>query len=231
MKGALDQLKDAFVKGRFSLLLLTLVIIFFALPLLSVEQKVLDKLLNGFGILVMVSCLRAVIESRGFLAFIVALGVLNVIFSGMDVIDPLTRKPLVILALSIRLLYFGLVFLSIMRHVLDRTRVTSDKICGAISAYFLIGIIWALVYGLFYVVDPNSFSIPDRLLTDQAWGLWTMYFSFVSLTTLGYGDITPLTPAAQTYAYLEAACGQIFLTVLIARLVALHIMHGSDTDQ
>ena len=218
------------MKGRFSLLLLTLVFMFFALPLLSVEQRVLDKLLSGFGILVLISCMRAVIESRGLLIFIVALGVLNIIFSGIDVIDPLTHKPLVIVELSIRLLYFGMVFMSIMRHVLNRTKVTTDKICGAISAYFLIGIIWALVYGLFYVIDPNSFSIPDRLLTEQAWGLWTLYFSFVSLTTLGYGDITPLTPAAQTYAYLEAACGQIFLTVLIARLVALHIIHENNKD-
>lgn len=225
MKRTLIQLKEAFVKGRFSLLLLTLAVMFFILPLVSAERKILDKLLNGFSILVLISCMRAVIESRRLLIFIVSLGVLNIIFSGFDAIDPFEHQPLVIVDLSIRLLYFGLVFLSIIRHVLNRTRVTTDKIFGAISAYFLLGIIWALIYGLFYVIDPNSFSIPDRLLTEQTWGLWTLYFSFVSLTTLGYGDITPLTPAAQTYAYLEAACGQIFLTVLIARLVALHIIH------
>ncbi len=228
---ALDQFKEAFVKGRFSLLLLTLAVMFFVLPLVSAEQRVLDKLLSGFGILVLISCMRAVVESRGLLIFIVSLGLLNIIFSGIDVIDPLTHKPLVIVELSVRLLYFGLVFLSIMRHVLTHTKVTTDTICGAISAYFLIGLIWALVYGLFYVVDPNSFFIPDRLLTEQVWGTWTLYFSFVSLTTLGYGDITPLTPAAQTYAYLEAACGQIFLTVLIARLVALQIIHDRKADQ
>lgn len=204
---------------------------FFVLPLVSAEQRILDKLLNGFSILVVISCMRAVIVNRGMLIFIVSLGLLNVVFSGIDYFDPLQHKPAVVLELSLRLLYYGLVFLSIMRHVLRREKITTDTICGAVSAYLLLGIIWALIYALFYLGNPDSFSLPVEMVSEQAWGIWTLYFSFVSLTTLGYGDITPLTPAVQTYAYLEAACGQIFLTVLIARLVALHIIHDNKSDQ
>jgi voltage-gated potassium channel len=231
LKHALNQFKDAFVKGRFSLLLLTLAVMFFVLPLVSSEQIIIDKLLTGFGIVVVISCLRAVIVTRGMLVFIISLCLLNVVFSGMDYIDPFQHKPAVVLELSLRLLYYGIVFLAIMRHVLRSKKITTDIICGAISAYFLIGIIWALIYALFYVGNPNSFSLPAAMVSDQAWGMWTLYFSFTSLTTLGYGDITPLTQAVQTYAYLEAACGQIFLTVLIARLVALHIIHENKKDQ
>jgi hypothetical protein len=203
---------------------------FFILPLIPAERSGLDRLLSAFGILVLLSCMRAVTASRGTFIFIVLLGALNIVFSGIDAFDPLTHRSLVVTELSIRLIYYLIVFLIIMRYVLNRDAVTADKICGAISAYLLIGIIWALVYGLFYLIDPNSFSIPDAMQTAQAGGYWTVYFSFVSLTTIGYGDITPLSTAAQTYAYLEAACGQIFLTVLIARLVALHILHSSIRD-
>lgn len=221
---------EAFAKGRFSLLLLTLVAMFFIVPLIPVARSGIDRLLSVFGILVVLSCMRVVVRNRGMLFTIIGLGLLNIVFSSLDVINAPDSGPLIICQLSLRLVYYLLIFFNIMRKVLDATEVTGDKICGAISAYLLIGIVWAIAYGLFYVLDPASFSIPESLQTRHG-GYWTLYFSFVSLTTIGYGDITPLTPAAQTYAYLEAACGQIFLTVLIARLVALHILHNHKADQ
>lgn len=231
MKRALNHLKDAFIKGRFSLLLLTLVLMFFILPLIPVGRTGIDRLLSGFGILVVLSCMRVVVQNRAMLVFIIALGLLNIVFNGMDVIHLPSHRTLIVFELFSRLLYYLLIFFNIMRHVLDRSEVTADKICGAVSSYLLIGIIWAILYGLFYVFNPDSFSLPVSLQSNEASGYWTLYFSFVSLTTIGYGDITPLSPAAQTYAYLEAACGQIFLTVLIARLVALHIIHSNNADQ
>ena len=231
MKAGLHRVWDSFVKGHFSLLLVTLLAMFFILPLIPAERSGIDRLFSGFGILVILSCMRAVIASRGTLIFILLLGSLNIVFSGIDVFDPLTHRSLVVAELSIRLIYYLLIFLIIMRYVLNRDPVTSDKICGAISAYLLIGIIWSLAYSLFFVMDPNSFSIPDAMLSSQARGYWTLYFSFVSLTTIGYGDVTPLSTAAQTYAYLEAACGQIYLTVLIARLVGLHIVHSNEAPR
>jgi hypothetical protein len=56
--------------------------------------------------------------------------------------------------------------------------------------------------------------------------IWAFYFSYTTLTTLGYGDITPQTSAVKSYAVMEAACGQIFLAVIVARLVALQIIHS-----
>ena len=84
-------------------------------------------------------------------------------------------------------------------------------------------IIWAVIYGLFEHLHPGSFSGSGM---NAGGGMWTLYYSFTTLTTLGYGDITPVLPAAQSYALMEAACGQMFLTVLIARLVALQIIHS-----
>ena len=83
---------------------------------------------------------------------------------------------------------------------------------------------WALTYIVIDILDPTAFE----QLAVSAWAGGTdyVYFSFVTLTTLGYGDITPLTPVAQTLAWLEAVVGQLYLAILVARLVGLHIVHS-----
>jgi len=141
------------------------------------------------------------------------------IFSEME---PHNFKSMVLVG---RTLYFVAVFFSIMRYVLDSSPVTGDKICGAISAYMVMGIAWTFVYALFYHLNPENFQVPEEWVTQGINSNWTMYFSFTTLTTLGYGDLVPKTSLAQSYAIMEAACGQIFLTVIIARLIALHIIH------
>jgi voltage-gated potassium channel Kch len=81
-------------------------------------------------------------------------------------------------------------------------------------------------------LDPGAFNIPEvtaSFIPDNISEVGSaMYFSFVTLTTLGYGDITPINAFARTLAYLEAAAGQIYLTVLIASLVGMHITRRSD---
>ena len=230
MKGTGGKFFEILVKGHFSLLLITLLAMFFILPLIPAELKIIERLMSGFGILVLISCMRAAVENRRMLAFVIALGMLNIIMSGMEAFSPVSTPALIVTELSIGLVYYLLILFIIMRRVLDSSPVTSDKIFGAVSAYLLIGLVWALIFSLFQSMNPESFSIPEELQSGKAWGIWSIYFSFVTLTTIGYGDITPLTPAAQTYAWLEAVFGQIFLTVLIARLVALHIVHNSSRD-
>ena len=224
------HLVDVLVKGHFSLLLITLVAMLCILPLVPAELIIIERLMNGFGILVLLSCMRAASDNRSLLVVVVALGILNIIFKGIEAFGTVENTALIVVELSVALIYYLLIFIIIMRRVLDRSPVTTDKIFGAVSAYILIGIGWAGIFALLQVVNPGSFAIPEMLVSEKAWGMWSLYFSFVSLTTIGYGDITPLTPAAQTYAYIEAVFGQIFLTVLIARLVALHIVHSTSRE-
>ncbi len=130
------------------------------------------------------------------------------------------------------LLLTGFVFyviIVILRDVLSSHRVTTDTIKGAICVYLLIGLIWALLYSYCAHLDPTSFALATtEVSVDQMpfhrerFGI-TVYYSMVTLTTLGYGDITPTAPITRSLAAIEAVIGQIFLTVLVARLVGMHI--------
>jgi len=117
----------------------------------------------------------------------------------------------------------GLILMDIFRAKM----VTMDIIAAGISVYFFFGNICGFIYAVIGRVDPNAFSIPEATASyigDNLGDLSSaMYFSFVTLTTLGYGDITPINDFARSLAFLEAAMGQIYLTVLIASLVGVHI--------
>jgi len=94
-------------------------------------------------------------------------------------------------------------------------RVTVDTIKGGICVYLLLGIIWACFYILVDLFDPGAFSAEHFSF---------FYFSYTTLTTVGYGDITPINPFAQTLTNLEAVAGQMYLAVFVARLVGLYIV-------
>ena len=102
--------------------------------------------------------------------------------------------------------------------------MTADKIYGALCVYLLIGLTWGFMFLTLEGVQPGSFSLgqgqPTRIDKDPA---ALVYFSFITLSTVGYGDITPLSPPARAFAFMEAIIGQIYLAVLVARLVGLHI--------
>lgn len=216
----------AFLKGRFSALLVSLALLFLVGPLMPGDQTFADQLFGVLILAVLVSCLRAIARTRGFFWFMLVFTLLNVGLGSFEIISNVETEAFRSMVLAVRLSYFAIMFFSIMGYVLDSSPATGDKICGAISAYMLMGVAWSFIYALFYQSDPESIRVPEQLLsTDTINSTWTLYFSFTTLTTLGYGDIVPQTSGVQSYAIMEAACGQIFLAVIIARLIALQITH------
>jgi hypothetical protein len=121
----------------------------------------------------------------------------------------------------------------VMNDVLWGRRPTRERIMGAIVAYLLIGLLWSLIYGFIEFLDPGSFSIPEDMLAridalpyDIPISIFT-YFSFVTLATLGYGDVTPIGAAARTFSSFEAVVGQLFIAITIAQLVGLRVAESA----
>lgn len=223
---------EGFLKGRFSILLTVLILMFLVVPLIPGDQTAVDRAFGILNLVVLISCLRAIAVSRRFFIFMLVLSIVNFGIGSAELFSKFDSHTFETAVLVFKLTYLFLIFISIIKYVMDSSPVTHDKIFGAISAYFLLGIIWAYVFALFYHFDSACFVIPAEMLSSEEVNrFWALYYSFTTLTTLGYGDILPRTNAAQSYAFMEAACGQIFLTVLIARLVALQIIHSSQDDQ
>jgi voltage-gated potassium channel Kch len=110
---------------------------------------------------------------------------------------------------------------AILEFVFRARRVDASVILGSLCVYILIAVIWGEFYGLILLNRPGSLMLPA---TDSAGGIRGLleYFSFVTITTVGYGDIYPISPLARATAATEALIGQLYLVVLVARLVGLH---------
>jgi hypothetical protein len=120
-----------------------------------------------------------------------------------------------------------LLFLVVLSQTFRLGPVNSHRIQGAVSGYLLLGVIWANAYFLVELLRPGSFSGP---ISAESGARGWLYFSFVTLTTVGYGDVLPLHPVAQSLAILEAVTGPLYLAILLARLVSLAVASRLDPE-
>jgi Ion channel len=112
-----------------------------------------------------------------------------------------------------------------LAKVFSKGPVTTHRVKGAIAVYLLFGMTWALLYCLLDQSLPNAFNLPagGDIFTPERQETLT-YFSFITLTTLGYGDITPVHEISRMFVVMEALCGQLYPATLLARLVSLQLM-------
>ena len=115
----------------------------------------------------------------------------------------------------------------IVKHVSRAQRVTQQMVFGVMSAYLLLGFTASALFAAMGAVAPQTININASALTAAALESTYLYFSFVTLTTLGYGDISPVTPMARSLAVLVAVTGQLFVAVMLARVVALYVSHST----
>jgi hypothetical protein len=116
------------------------------------------------------------------------------------------------------------------RFLFETEEISMDMVFAALCLYMYIGLIWMFIYVIAEINRPGSFSFPAEMPADpEAYinSLWNnfSYFSFVTLSTLGFGDVTPLTRFTRAWAILEAVIGQLNLAVVVARVVALYIVN------
>ena len=121
---------------------------------------------------------------------------------------------------------FGIAFIAflvvvILLFIFSKHEVTTNVIYASIVVYLLIAIMWSFVYLVLENIHPGSFVIGNSQI--EVGRRLYIYYSFVTITTLGYGDITPTTDLANSFSFLEAVTGQLYIAILIARLVGIHI--------
>jgi hypothetical protein len=120
------------------------------------------------------------------------------------------------------MVFVGFVVSQLLRFILRSTRVNSEVMCAGVSAYLMLGLWWTAAYLMISELNPASF-LDTHLAANQPLGRFdALYFSYVSLTCLGCGDITPQSKAARMLLMVESTTGVLYVAVLIARLVALY---------
>jgi hypothetical protein len=210
------------------LLLLILLLMIFILSPFIVPYYYGPTILNVIAAAVLLSATYAVSARKSFLIFALSLSGVSTVLTFWLAAAP--SHWLVVTSHGTLVILISFFAIAILGYVLRSGKVTADKIYGAVCAYLLFGYAWAFVYSLLEEVQPGSFTSVTSMPANDIVGrvMQMRYFSFVTLSTVGYGDIVPHTPAARTMALLEAMLGQFYLVALIGRLVGLHIVHGNS---
>ena len=187
-------------------------------------------ILNAAAAAVFVTGSYALMKRKALFVIAAVLSIISIFASWLLMI--MQRHWTAVLSQVCIIILISFFAITILGYVLRGTRVTTDKIFAAICVYLLIGYAWTFVYALLEELQPGSFVALSAVAPNdyRARYMEMRYFSFMTLTTVGYGDIVPHSSATRTLAALEAVVGQIYLTVLIARLVGLHIVHADKTS-
>lgn len=202
--------------GHFRFLLGSILLMFVLRPFVEAYGRI-GVLTDIFFALILLSAVQA-FGKRGkafFVAVVIALPALL-----MEVTSYfLPSEPIMLVKRIAFALFLSYVLAVIVSHIFREKEVTEDLIIGAVCVYLLLGMVWAFVYYFLEMVQTGSFSFATT--SGQDVGPF-IYYSFMTLATVGYGDIVPLTAPARSLAILEAVTGQLYLAITIARLVGVH---------
>ena len=205
---------------------LTIVLLVLSVSSIAIGQTDLRKVIDGVAFSALLVLAIRIVGQRLRVAT-VALVVPTLISHWIEHLSDSSVHRIVGLGLATVFLVF--LTLVIMFAVFRDETVTFDTIFGAVCAYLLLGMTWGTAYALLVVISPDSLSVSPGLAHASGWGepisAFTpvlQYYSFTTLATLGYGDVSPLSPGARALSVMEGLAGQLYLAVLVARLVGIH---------
>jgi hypothetical protein len=206
-------------------LLAALALLFFFFPFVE-EVKGGDIIVSILLSLVLLCAVLAVADRKRALVIAVALAVPAIAGRWISHFRPDLVPPPVFLTAGLVLIAF--VVANLLRFVLRAPSVNVEVLCASISAFLMLGLLWTVAYWLVDQLDPGAFAFNTNEGRQSISGFNAFYFSFVTLSTVGYGDITPVSKVARMLAAMEAMTGLLYVAVLIARLVALYSSPKSD---
>ena len=218
-----SYLPNIIIEARFRLLLGILLSLFVVLPIFEF-RLLLDAILTTLIVVTLV----LVIDTAKLLKVALIFALFSIVSNWAALLINSTTVKL--LGSSVELIFLIILASVILNEVFRAQHINIETISGAICVYILMGLMWSHVYTITELIEPNSFNNlgfnaheplePDWI---SKLSLQLNYYSFVTLSTLGYGDITPVTRVAKSFATLEAILGQLYLAVLVARLVGQQV--------
>ena len=174
-----------------------------------------------FFSLVLLAGVVAVADSKRVLVIAIVLAIPAIAGRWINHFRPDLIPPAVFLVAGLILIAF--VVGNLLLFVFRAPSVNTEVLCASISAYLMLGLMWTMAYWLVDQLTPGgAFSFNTNAGTRSINGFTGFYFSFITLSTVGYGDITPVSRMARWLAAMEAMTGLLYMTVLIARLVSLY---------
>jgi voltage-gated potassium channel len=221
-KESLKKAADRLRFRRFSTvqLLIALALFFICAPFVE-EIKGGDLIVSVLFSLVLIAGVLAVADRKRILVIAIVLAIPAIAGRWINHFRPDLVPPAFFLVAGLFLIAF--VVARLLRFVLRAPSVNVEVLCASISAYLLLGLMWTLAYWLVDRLTPGgAFSFNTNAGTRSMNGFTGFYFSFITLSTVGYGDITPVSRIARWLAAMEAMTGLLYVAVLIARLVALY---------
>ena len=216
------SLREVYFKRRFFILFVSLLALILVTPLVQGFVGI-HILWNIFLTGILLSGVHAVREKKRnvYLSSLLALPMLVSVWSEYFV----KNNYVVIVGTLCGVVFFAYMIVNILLFIYKQDEVTIDLIVGAAVVYLLMAIMWTFIYKVVETVHPGSFTIS---VTDIQERLRFTYFSLVTITTLGYGDIVPTTGLASSVATLEALVGQLYLVTTVAWLVGVRVSQSRE---
>lgn len=242
LRGAFERLHEVSATLKYVVFFLSLQMLFASpffweepQPYGPVSPAMLRDLLWGYMDLfvTLASGIFAVSKSKRMVATAIPIALAAVGFTLAA--DWWQTTPLYLASNTAMIAFFGFTALVILWDIWRTHAVTLDTIVGAVCVFLLIGATWALVYTLTETLAPGSFQATSGnpavaiQLQERHYPLY-VYYSFMTLCTVGYGDIVPAKAGARMLAVWESIVGQFYIAVLVARLVALHVTRTTRTQ-
>jgi len=205
-------------KERFPSLLIFIIAMLILGPLVE-EFVQLSILMDILWSAIFISAIYAVSQKKRHIviAVLLALPMLGSIWTKYFV----QNKALLVVGSLCGAAFFLFAIIQMLIFIYGHKEVTRDLIVGAAVVYLFMALMWTFIFVVVETLHPGSFNLPDSPSIEATRQF--VYYSFVTLTTLGYGDITPITSMARSLCILEAVIGQLYLVVQVAWLVGVHV--------
>jgi len=206
-----------YIESKFLLLLITLILLIFISPYMAVYHLG-NWTISLFLLLVLLSQVFILHKKRIYFIYACALGAVIMILSVYNSFHP--SVTLIVIERCLELVFFIFAIVTVFIKVFKHKRITPNTIYAALCVYLLIGLAYTYAYLIVEIVNPGSFLYNEAALVGETLGFNLSYFSFTTLTTVGFGDIVPVTIQAKSIVIVEEITGVLYLAAIVSRLIA-----------